>query len=749
MKNGTSGLVEYSGRGFHQDATDAMGGDIVRALIETITNSDDAYAREGHRGKRGKIFIEVDHRHGPWRVMTRDRAKGMTGSDMEQGIVRIAGSTSGFQSGQDVRGNLGRGAKDLAAFGNVDFESIVDERVAKLTLEPTGRYELARERSATTDDRKRLGIPRGNGTQVTINVQDNFRCPRHKGLAEKLSKHYQLRDILSDRGREVLLVDAGRKTKEVIRYEHPNLPIQFQEEIQIEGYPSVTAKVTICRNAERYDDPASDPSRPGGFLVVGKRAVYENSLFGLESNPQAGWFSGRVECHYIDDLAREYDKHLAQGTSPPPENPMPIIKRRRDGLQHNHPFYKKLAASVEKPLRELVRKEEEDARKRSSGEGPRMRKSLDRLGRDLSRLIDEDLRNLDDEGLGGGTGVELAAISVIPEQAVVYMGENKTLTVLVRKDLGMESVKVSVEPGGVVDILSGTGIELEPHKNRSDALVGRIRVRPLLEDEVTILTVQANEDSAEAMIEVRPERETVEVLPPEVFQFERERYRVAWGKRKRVRLLAPIEFVADHGASFRVSSSNPGVVALGGIGELILRENLEYYVGEVTLEGRTIGATATLRADVGTQFAACGVNVRKEESGPGLLIRIVDEEAGSRRALIEQEGDRKVIKIMGRHPVMKRYRGLPPELPGNDLPTTKCVLAEIVAGEAARMVMEKKFPLQSGVHELDAARLYADHYKYLGKYLVQCHRSLVLETSLKLLTNEQDSLRADLPTGET
>ena len=123
--------------------------------------------------------------------------------------------------------------------------------------------------------------------------------------------------------------------------------------------------------------------------------------------------------------------------------------------------------------------------------------------------------------------------------------------------------------------------------------------------------------------------------------------------------------------------------------------------------------------------------MRKEESGPGLRIQIVDEEAGSRRALVESEGEQQVIKIMGRHPVMKRYRGLPPDFPGEDLTATKCVVAEIVAGEAARMVMEKKFSFRSGEHELDAARLYAEHYRYLAKYLNRCHRALVVENSLE------------------
>ena len=81
------------------------------------------------------------------------------------------------------------------------------------------------------------------------------------------------------------------------------------------------------------------------------------------------------------------------------------------------------------------------------------------------------------EGIGGGAGAEFAPTSVIPEQTAVCIGESKTLPVLVRKDLGMKSVKVSVAPGEMIDILAGTEIEPETLKNRPDALLGRIRGR--------------------------------------------------------------------------------------------------------------------------------------------------------------------------------------------------------------------------------------------------------------------------------
>ena len=47
--------VTYGPRAFKQDATNAMKGDIVRGLIELITNADDAYGEAQH----GKIRVEV------------------------------------------------------------------------------------------------------------------------------------------------------------------------------------------------------------------------------------------------------------------------------------------------------------------------------------------------------------------------------------------------------------------------------------------------------------------------------------------------------------------------------------------------------------------------------------------------------------------------------------------------------------------------------------------------------------------
>jgi hypothetical protein len=177
-------------------------------------------------------------------------------------------------------------------------------------------------------------------------------------------------------------------------------------------------------------------------------------------------------------------------------------------------------------------------------------------------------------------------------------------------------------------------------------------------------------------------------------------------------------------------SDSDGIVVLGGDVELELDEDVEFYVGHVTVEARSLGARGLLRADLGSARATCSVVVSREGEGPSVAIKIVDDEAGHRRALVEREGDRVLIKIMGRHPAIRRYRGPGPEFAGDDLSVCRALVAEIVAHEAARIVMEKRFQTARGSGLLDAASLYVEHSRYLVKYLSRCHRRLIPDGEL-------------------
>ena len=58
-----SGDLQYTARAFKQDSEDAMKGDVVRALIELVTNADDAYNSKG-----GTIQIRLLKSESPYQV---------------------------------------------------------------------------------------------------------------------------------------------------------------------------------------------------------------------------------------------------------------------------------------------------------------------------------------------------------------------------------------------------------------------------------------------------------------------------------------------------------------------------------------------------------------------------------------------------------------------------------------------------------------------------------------------------------
>ena len=716
--------VSYGARAFKQDASNAMKGDIVRGVIELITNCDDAYGDD----TQGKIRVEVEHRRSaPWRVVVRDRAKGMRKSRMESAIGDIGARTSGFEEGAPVRGNLGRGAKDLAAFGPVTFESISEGYYAVMTLEPDGSFDPPVERKVKPEDRELLGIPRGSGTVVTAVVEGRFRCPQHRTLLEKLSKHYQLRDINSDPRRELTLVDLNDGATDGIRYGRPSLTELVTCELTVPGYDDASVSVTISRTAERYENPASDPGRPEGLLVKGRRAIYENTLFSYESNPHAHWFTGSITCEYIDKLALEYDNADAAGDDHGPLNPIPIISRSRDGLEHEHPFFKAFALALEPLLGDLVGDEERKAKAGEVRESVRLRRALDTLGRDLGQLVDADLRELDEDGLGGDKGsAGTEPLRIVPENLVLYMGEDKTVSVIAVRSLGETAIELETDPEGVIELLDSSPIELVEHPRREDCLIARVHIRPLIEDEETFLTVRCGPAEAIASVEVRPEREFPDPVPPIELEFEREKYQLAHTRRRSLVLRAPVEVINDADTTnVRVTSSDAGIVVLGESVKLEFDENELCFIGRAQVDPRVLGARGALTATLGESQAVCEVVVTQHDGGgPRIEIKIVDEAQGRYRAYVERVGEITMIKILGGHSAIKRYLGPGPDFPHQDTPPARLVIAEIVAGEAARLVMERKYRTTG---DLDGPAFYSEHLLYLEKYLARCHRMMLAD----------------------
>jgi DNA topoisomerase VI subunit B len=98
-----------------------MRGDVLRALIELITNADDAY-----NGKGGEIHLDVRPAEAPfeWIISIHDKAGGLTADGLKKAFSNLGDENQKFASDQGTRGLFGRGAKDVAVFGKARFHSI-------------------------------------------------------------------------------------------------------------------------------------------------------------------------------------------------------------------------------------------------------------------------------------------------------------------------------------------------------------------------------------------------------------------------------------------------------------------------------------------------------------------------------------------------------------------------------------------------------------------------------------------------
>ena len=184
--------------------------DVSDAIVELVTNSDDRYQI---LGTDGRIEIEIERRRGSNTsvLRVRDFADGMTAETMEQKLSRQGDRVSGLDEGQSVRGTNSRGAKDVAALGQVLFESIAeDSRYHKCEITPYFQFIMHDSAPASEDVRDKLGIGEGTGTVVTIQVDTNHNIPQHDNLRKHISQLVQLRDIVSDPRRSVVLIDINQ-----------------------------------------------------------------------------------------------------------------------------------------------------------------------------------------------------------------------------------------------------------------------------------------------------------------------------------------------------------------------------------------------------------------------------------------------------------------------------------------------------------------------------------------------------------
>lgn len=653
-----SGTLTYTPRAAQQDAQQAMGNDLINALIELVTNADDSYERMGAKGLND---IRIKINRSARRITVEDDGEGMSRDDLERRLTTIGGSTSEFGVHDGVRGFFGRGAKDVPIFGATTWSSVRGGKRTELTIKLHGRDKAAWESedwgSAPSTE---------HGTSVTIRLKPEVSIPRHPNLLERLGRHFALRPILLDRHRNLTLSD-GTLTQRIV-FEQPRGRKNLGDsEVELTGFNGVTAIVRLFELEDSAVDSLPREYYRYSLLVRSARAAYEIWPGGqFARHPHATFLQrlcGEVEIPALNNLMRERDK---AGLSP-------IVTRGRRGLERgsNHEFAAALDDAIESVIAPQIERMQREARLSTvDATSPESRKMLDQLAAELARYVKEQT---DDEFTGPGRTEPRVplGLSFIPQVVIVAPEQEARLVVRYKPPMmGSSEITANVsqqDDGGA----RKTGAL--PLKARYDYYSQTIRIPGRADGALTRLDAEFENLSADAAIQWRDRPGPV----VDEVRFDNTRYGVRQGSRRNAKLLAP--FSALNGnldQKPKISLDTRGIAFELGQG-FIESPDGQYAIFEIALLGNERGAEGTLTAKLGRHSASVPVSVT---SGGLAGLKIIYEdgvEGEPNRAWYE--ADQNLLKINALHPDVKSFLGPKEEMwPGQSTPEFRTLLRELV-----------------------------------------------------------------------
>lgn len=644
------GQIQYTSRAFEQDADLAMGTDIVRALVELITNADDAYGE-----RPGTITVEVLINPGDaTRVRVIDNAKGLTVEELRNCFGTLGGQQSGFHDGARVRGLLGRGAKDTAAFGKVTFHAIKNGQLATFELHRNGKYRLSDATPATAINRSLLGIP-GDASGLVAEVfieKQGVAVPRLSDLAERIGSQVQLRDITLRREvvvREVKNGGAGRSRP--AKWEQADGEVVINETITI-GDDGVRAQLKVWKLRE-VSSGRCDPYSRHGLVVKGTHASYSNEFFG-ESSPETQWLHGEVICEHIDTLIRSYDEEAGQD----PGNPSRLLRRDRDGLADSHPFYIELRRAVLLRLAGLL--ESLKPSRATTGGGDALQRDLDRARDAVSRLFEEDLQRIEETDASGGlTPSPEIPIKLVPNRLSVRPGHARTVTVLIATHLASHPDELTITSS---DPTVATVDEMEPflvHQDFADTLISRFRVTGHQLGQCR-LVVTREDASATCVINVI-DLAAEDVEAPAQLEFANQKMSVTVGKTRSVTLRAPVELGPNGTLEVTLSLEGTTCTLIGTRVTLSLIK-AGWLEGKARVAGTSLGAACAISAFASEQTATGELRTTEPQGlfGSNLTFDVLDETRGATSGFLRATDTGFCVEIYARHvglaPLLGRRR---------------------------------------------------------------------------------------------
>lgn len=550
----------------------ALGNNVVRGLVELITNSDTAYdSIEDPGSPRRRIAIEYSSTER--RLTVRDQAGGMSPD-----LARTKFTQGGDTSEAGGRGYFGVGAKDCAVFGSLVVET-VDSSGAFTRIEIPKNYQgatISRPRAARKADYDRLfGRRQRSGTVATIHLASRAeggpRLPRYNTIEEQLRGHFALRSLL-DRN-TVILIDRSKTAGDgyggaQLRYglapwENPDARQQFNGELSVDGFPDAHPHLKLFDVGEGARSSQDRNDQFDGFVLVRSPAAdHGYFLAGSEYHPHAARIAGELMDPYIQTLLDEF-----RNDGPTEHNDRPIIRQDRQpqngGLDSNHPYYRALATAVRPHVEaalETVTKELQDAER--AGISQELQKANLEAGAWLGNYLEED---------STGRPQLPDGFYFLPSSARLGLGATRWLTLysVGKEPLADGTLTVSSDADGIVEIEEVSEEFSEPAvPSGGGSTRQRAKVLVQSRDALGSATLTASYEQLGREMEAAEADVHVVLDPPpeQEFRFEHSSYSIRPNAQKVIRVVVPFDLVGNdilERVQFRVEADEGSLVTVG------------------------------------------------------------------------------------------------------------------------------------------------------------------------------------------
>ena len=515
--------IKVNPRAFEDGQGSAMKNDLIRGLIELITNSNEAYGNNP-----GPIDIFLDGK----KIKIIDYGTGI--EDLEKSLEQ-GGMSANFHNDKTSRGRHGRGLKDvpiLAENGSFILETV------KRSSQEYFKVKWKKSAEIDGDDEDVLTskpVPRNlndklkeGGTSITFKIKKRVRNSQPASLEKKLPSHIEMRDLLNQR--EVNLHIKDNKITLKNPFQNTRKTLLHEEKLQLPGFEDYEKKYGEASfSLNRLENASNELNvySEAGIVLKGNGVSYNNDDFGFKNFPEMYYLSGEIDIPFVDALYKDY---LENKENPDENNTINIVTIMREGLEPAHPLYKQ----IEKLLKPILQTNIDKIKGENANkvyENSRNLKQASKVFSKIAKSLDFD----DDNGPVDNI------IEFRPPVLKIAVEDKARSSLVTDKSIHAEGDSVTFSTKSKNINILETDKKLTPHQKNPELLSTTIEVEAL---ELGQAIISAESKGIQAYLEIEVS-EPVPTRSVDYFQFENKSYSIPEGinSTKDITVLVPsIEF---------------------------------------------------------------------------------------------------------------------------------------------------------------------------------------------------------------